>query len=82
MRPSLPTREGLANVTAEWEDLYTRHTPDGDPIPLMFQMEAISDEPPSKKKIVMEVWSLYTGIAGGPLVMQEDHLKLCLQEAT
>ena len=47
MRPPSPTWEGLDDVYAEWDDLYRGRPPEGDYIPLLVQLVAIVNDPPS-----------------------------------
>ena len=65
-----PTREGLDDITVDWVYLYRRSNPEGDPIPLLVHPPAILDDPPMEKEIVVSVWCLHIGRAGGPSGMR------------
>ena len=80
-RPQLPSRGDLAAVTLERQDLYSRETPPGDPIPVRVVPFDVSDAVPSEEEIAAALRRLPRGKAPGPSTMRIDHFKEWYAEA-
>ena len=80
-RPQLPSRGDLAAVTLERQDLYSRRTPPGDPIPVLVEPFDVVDTVPSEEEIAAAVCRLPRGKAPGPSAMRIDHFKEWYTEA-
>ena len=77
-----PTSERLDQTSTLREDIYSKHPPEGAPLPILVQPVIIADGPPEVGEIVAAVRKLRSGRVGGPSGMKAERLKSWLREAT
>ena len=64
------------------EDLCRRRPPEGETVPILVQLAMTMDGTLEGGEMTVALRILHTGRAGGPSGMREEHLKVCLREAT
>lgn len=80
-RPCAPSRADLQRTSDEYQDLYSRADPPGEPIPVLVAPFDICDEIPSEEEIERHVKRLKNGKSPGPTGMRAEHLKGWLEAA-
>jgi hypothetical protein len=64
-RPLKPTREDISKISDNFEELFSNHPPQGDPLPIHVQPFVISDDTPDEEEIGRAIMRLSNGKSPG-----------------
>ena len=74
-KPPKPTHRDEESVRKEYETLFSRGDPEGDPIPIHIEPSPINDEPPNEKEVVRALKRLRLGKSPGASRIRAEDLR-------